>query len=247
MTLKRSWFAIGLAGAVGIPYLFSSSSGLAGLFPSRSGRSDPMTTNAADPASPAPTNAYGAAQTSADATPIVELHQAFRFDITTAWVLGRWPRVSAGLAELDLQGYRVPLVTGTKTDDLAGSLTYYFNQRQRVERITFHGGTGDARRLVALLATQFGFIRVLVDDASLFLYQVKQDGKVLSELRIKPARIVRADSPHTRFEVSLVMRNLILAPAARIRSPSISSAGETARSAARPRRSGRCEPCRSIR
>jgi len=56
-------------------------------------------------------------------------------------VISRWPRVSAGLAELQLQGYRVPLVSGTTANDLAGALTYYFNSRQQVQRITFQGTT----------------------------------------------------------------------------------------------------------
>ncbi len=59
-----------------------------------------------------------------------------RFDVTVEWVMQRWPRVSTGLPYLQLQGYRVPLVTGTKVADLAGSLTYYFNARQQVQRIT---------------------------------------------------------------------------------------------------------------
>ena len=209
MIAKRNWFALALSGAVGLPYLFSSS-GLTGLFSTRPGgsaqapRSESLLAN--DPLDHAAAGAKGTPPPSAGATPVVDLHQAFRFDVTTAWVLGHWPRVSAGLAELEMQGYRVPLVTGTKPDDLAGSLTYYFNRRQRVQRITFHGSTGDARRLVALLARQFGFVRELTDDASLFLYQVKEGGKAISELRIKPARIVRSDSPHTRFEVLLVIQ-----------------------------------------
>ncbi len=135
--------------------------------------------------------------------PVRKIEDVFRFDITTAWVLGHWPRVSAGLAELDTQGYRVPLVTGTSEADLAGALTYYFNPQQQVERITFQGATGDTRRLVALLASRFGFQRETTEDASLFLYQVKEDRKVISELRIKPSRIVRNDAPHSRFEVAL--------------------------------------------
>ena len=64
-------------------------------------------------------------------TPVLSLEEVLRFDVTTAWVLSKWPRVSANLAELDMQGYRVPLVTGTGDADVAGSLTYYFNAKQR--------------------------------------------------------------------------------------------------------------------
>lgn len=137
---------------------------------------------------------------------VAELGEIFRFDVTTAWVMGRWPRVSTQLADLELQGYRVPLVTGTREDDLAGSLTYYFDREQRVQRITFFGTTGDARRLVATLATRHRFLRELTDDAGLFLYQVKYNGKPLSELRVRPANVVEANNPHGRFEVALDMR-----------------------------------------
>jgi hypothetical protein len=106
---------------------------------------------------------------------------------------------------MDMQGYRVPLVTGGQSDDLAGSLTFYFNKQQRVQRITFFGSTGDARRLVALVSLRFGFVREIAADPSLFLYRVREYRKVISELRIKPSSVVRSDSPHARFDVALLI------------------------------------------
>lgn len=197
---NRSWFALMLAGSVGLPYLYSatfgagktaSTSAAAGAIPIAGGQEYVPSAAGAKLLEQAPTKN--------------ELADVFRWDITTAWVLGRWPRVSAGLSEVELQGYRVALVTGTATDDLAGSLTYYFNKRQRVERITFFGTTGDSRRLVALLATRFGFVRELNDDPSLFLYRVREGRKVVSELRIKPAHVLRSDEPYSRFDVALLI------------------------------------------
>ena len=52
-------------------------------------------------------------------------------------------------AELDLQGYRVAYVSGTAETDIAGSLSYYFDNTHRLRRIAFNGTTGDARRLVS--------------------------------------------------------------------------------------------------
>lgn len=138
--------------------------------------------------------------------PISDLAEIFNFDVTMPWILGRWPRVNTRLAELDLQGYRVPLVSGTREDDLAGSLTYYFNKKQQVERITFRGTTGDARKLVHLLATRHRFVRQMHDNPGLFLYQVKWNGKAWSELHIRPTHVVSATSPYARFEVALDMR-----------------------------------------
>jgi hypothetical protein len=201
---SRSWFAFMMAGAVGLPYLYSASLGS-----SKSGRgvaslmSKPAG-NIALPVVDEPQSTPSPALI--DKAPTQnELGEVFRWEITTSWILGHWPRVSAGLADVELQGYRVPLVTGTATDDLAGSLTYYFNKRQRLQRITFFGTTGDSRRLVALLATRFGFVRELHDDPGLFLYRVRSGRKVISELRIKPTSVVRADAPFSRFNVALLI------------------------------------------
>ncbi len=197
---SRTWFAMMLFGSIGLPYLFSSSFGSS------------KKVNPAEPAESA-SAAHPPGETADDAKlsagPALagptfdDLGQVFRWDVSSAWVLGHWPRVSAGLAEVELQGYRVPLVTGASPDDLAGSLTYYFNRNQRVQRMTFFGTTGDSRRLVALMATRFGFTRELTDDPSLFLYRVRDGKKVISELRIEPAHVIRADTPHRRFDIAL--------------------------------------------
>jgi len=120
-------------------------------------------------------------------------------------VLARWSRVSNALADLDLHGYRVALVTGTQPTDLAGSLTYYFNARQRVARITFEGTTGDARPLVHYLATTYHFQRDPTAGPGLYRYRAAASGERASELRIRPAAIQRAREPLTRFAVSLVI------------------------------------------
>ena len=197
---NRSWFIVMLLGSVALPYCYSSLLGsAASKSADESGIAAAQAGTARTPAVADNTALLAQAPTHND------LAEIFRWDITTAWVLSRWPRVSAGLSEVELQGYRVPLVTGTATDDLAGSLTYYFNKQQRVQRITFFGTTGDTRRLVALLATKFGFVRELADDPSLFLYRVREGRRVASELRIKPAHVLRSNEPFTRFDVALVI------------------------------------------
>ncbi len=142
-----------------------------------------------------------------DLPPMVDLAEAIRFDATPPWVLGRWPRVTAGLPDADMQGYRVPLVSGTAVDDVAGSLTYYFNAHQRCVRITLQGTTGDARKLVALVTQRFGFKQQTSNEPGLYLYQVRWNGQPLSELHVRPSRVVRSTTPLARFEVLLALNN----------------------------------------
>ena len=140
--------------------------------------------------------------------PTADFAEVFRFDIRPDYLVQHWPRVTAATAGIQLQGYRVPLVTGTREDDLAGSVTYYFNHRQEVQRITFRGTTGNANRLIQYLAAQFGFCHRPTNDPGLFLYVVPEEGSrggVKSYLWIRPQRVLRAAEPHARFELDLVI------------------------------------------
>ncbi len=134
------------------------------------------------------------------------LNDVINFNATPQWIAMRWPRVTVGLAELDMQGYRVPLVSGTGYDDLAGSLTYYFDQDQRVKLIHFRGTTGDPRKLVALVMQQYSFLPQATGDPSLQLYQVKWNGKPVSELRVQTASVLRSNEPFTRYSVELALK-----------------------------------------
>lgn len=134
-------------------------------------------------------------------SPVADLGEVLRFDISPQWVMGRWSRVSTVLAEQDMEGLRVPLVSGTHLDDLAGSLTYYFDKQHRVRRIAFHGYTGDERKVAALVSQRYK----LEPTQSLLagLYLAKWNGAPTSALRVSLAPVVRADSPNTRLEVML--------------------------------------------
>ena len=102
--MKRSWFGNPAATATASPQQAATVS-----LPS-------ATTYAADSSSPSlatrPPLAVGAA---AETMPSPSLVEVLDFNVTVEWVMQRWPRVSTGLPYVELQGYRVPLVTGTGT------------------------------------------------------------------------------------------------------------------------------------
>ena len=75
-----------------------------------------------------PSLSIGSNPPRADRLPLPSLAEVLRLDVTVEWVLQRWPRVTTGLPQLQLQGYRVPLVTGTK-DDGRGRLADLLLQR----------------------------------------------------------------------------------------------------------------------
>ena len=130
-----------------------------------------------------------------------QLSDALRFDVAPEWVTSRWARVSTVLSEQQFKGLRVPLVTGTKLDDLAGSLTYYFDHQQRVRRVTFTGNTGDPDRLVKLVTERFRFKVVPSQGAGMFL--AHWNGRPTSALRITHAPVIRSADPLSQFTVDL--------------------------------------------
>ena len=211
--IKRFLFLSVMIAAVGVPYMMSASSdwwqsftarfaspsnsaagtGALGTGGSFFGGGWPL---AGSPGRPVPIEGYGR----------YDLAEVLNFDGTPEWVMSRWPRVTVGLADPELQGYRIPLVTGTAEDDVAGSLTYYFDKDRRIKLIHFRGTTGNPNKLIGLVTSRYGFTRQPTSDPSLVLYQVKWNGKPTSELRIRTARILRASQPHARFQVELAMK-----------------------------------------
>lgn len=141
-----------------------------------------------------------------EGSPVADLAEVFRFDVTPAWVLQRWPRVSTGLSVVQLEGYRVPLVTGTAESDLAGALTYYFTPDQKAARIVFRGSTGDVRRLARLLTDKFHFVRRKTNDPGLVVYEtVDSLGRQTGIARFRTADVVKAEQSRARYEVELVI------------------------------------------
>ena len=209
--IKRFFFLSVMVAAVGVPYMYTASSDWWSAFKSRfSSSSNAVGTTPGSqpsifgggvalpgaPRSGGPIEGYGR----------YDLAEVLNFDGSPAWVMQRWPRVTVGLAEPDLQGYRIPLVTGTAEDDLAGSLTYYFDKNHRVKLIHFRGTTGNPHKLITLVTQRYGLIRQPTSDPNLLLYQVKWNGKPTSELRIRTARVLRAAQPFTRFQVELALK-----------------------------------------
>jgi hypothetical protein len=141
-----------------------------------------------------------------DAAPNYDLESVLRFDVSPSEVLKRWPRVSTGMGQVQLMGYRVLLVSGTGENDLAGSLTYYFDNQQRCQRIAFYGTTGNPQRLVTLLSQRFSFTRRVVNDPGLFIYEVpNSDGPSPSVLQLQSASIIKQAEPYRRYKLSLVI------------------------------------------
>lgn len=128
----------------------------------------------------------------------------FRFDITPAWVEQNWDFVTACVGPMNLQGYRVSLVTGSSPDDLTGVLTYYFDNHKQLQQIQFQGTTGHLGRLTAMLRQQFHMSQRIANDPSLTIYETPasfRGPKNIMEARAP--MVIKSDQLYHRFEVYL--------------------------------------------
>lgn len=131
----------------------------------------------------------------------IALADLFRFDLTPQAITDRWSRVSTGLGDMRYQGYRVPLVTGTTPSDLAGSLTYYFDAKPRLRRITFLGTTGDPGRLIEYCSRQFRFRRFQTGNPRITTYRTHYGYSGL--LEVTPAEVLDRHQAETNYKVEL--------------------------------------------
>ncbi|MFT5526062.1 MAG: hypothetical protein ACI9HK_004033 [Pirellulaceae bacterium] len=131
---------------------------------------------------------------------VAHFHEIINPTVTPPWVLSRWPRVTTTLAELGMQGFRVPVTTGPELDDIAGALTYYFDEHDKLKRITLDGFTGDERRLVTFCEQQLKFTK----QSKLGKLWVSQwHGRVTSAMRLSYAPVMERNAAHKRYEVML--------------------------------------------
>lgn len=136
-----------------------------------------------------------------NAGPLVDFREFFRFDATPNWVVQRYPRVSTVSSSRDLDGYRAPLVTGTSLNDLSGTITYYFDRYQRVQRIQFQGFTGDPQPLVYLMTQYYYFAPKPILGGE--LYVVAWNANPTGVMEISRANVVFSANQANSFKVFL--------------------------------------------
>lgn len=132
---------------------------------------------------------------------VPDLREVLRFDISPAWLPQRFSRVTTVTADVQMDGLRVPLITGTRPNDIAGSLTYFFDASQSLKRIQLHGMTGDPSHLAHLMVNFYQ----LKQEQSLGgqLFTSRWNNRITSMMQIAPAPVIYAGADHSKYIVFL--------------------------------------------
>jgi uncharacterized protein DUF6690 len=197
---KPGWVLVLLAGAFVVPYTLCNPELRSTVAKALAGGGE-----AAGKSASIPTDRAAVPDTSATGAPVppqapaCDIATAISFDVSPQWVTGTWPRATA-VPDAIHSGLRVPLVTGVMPDDLVGTLTYYFDEQQRLQRITFTGNTADPRRLVTIITGQYRLKPQSTLDAG--LYQSKWNSRVISSLHIRRAPLAKRGAYEVQLDLN---------------------------------------------
>ena len=211
--IPRPLAAAGLLGAaIGVPYAVTNSpEGLPSSFSwpgATASAEDPAATTPTPvrptlSAPPGPGSEVYSSNALLEGPRNVPVAQLLNWNITKEWVYRNWARKSTGLADANLYGVRVPVVTGSRMTDLAGALSYYFDARGQLQRIRFHGRTADTTELLRVATTQFGMTPRAAMIAGEQLLQATEEERLRSELKTRPESVLWSTAPHQSFVVDM--------------------------------------------
>jgi hypothetical protein len=161
--------------------------------------------NAAANAEPSPSNeAGGPALTPVTTTLPPTIDEAFNFEVTPQWVTSRWPKVTTVAGDPSQLGMRVPVVSGTQPDDIAGSLTYFFDEHHQLQRITFTGQTAEPRKLLAAIVPRYGLVSCPTTHAAHYIAGDSQNPT--SQVIVRHLPVISNDAKAPRVEVAVDLR-----------------------------------------
>ena len=131
----------------------------------------------------------------------VPIQTLLQWGVTKEWVYAHWDRKTTGLADPRLFGVRAPVITGGRMTDVAGAISYYFDDAGVLQRIRLHGRTADTTELVRIAAA-YGMQRRQPRSPGDQLFQaIERRGQVRAQLRTRPEAVLRRADPRSSFLV----------------------------------------------
>ena len=129
----------------------------------------------------------------------IPLPHVLNFRATPEWIRSTWDRVTSRVGEPELYGWRVPYYRSS--DDFAGSVTYYFDEAKRVQRILLHGYTSDPRELVQIATSYYQMTRLNTTEGDLYVATI--GGQRIGALQVTYAPLLNGRHHEKECEVTL--------------------------------------------
>lgn len=132
---------------------------------------------------------------------ISDFNKIFQCGAPRSWVQRTYGDASRTVDADQQSGLRVTLVTGNELEDLAGSLTYWFDRQGKVQRIQFRGVTGNPAKLASFARRSQKMVPRARQQDALFVRTSTKGTQHL--LRISRPAVVDVSTLYGRYNISL--------------------------------------------
>jgi|694.fasta_scaffold00715_3 hypothetical protein len=129
----------------------------------------------------------------------IDLRAWLRWDLPRGYLLWQHPNAAIVPTERNLLGYRIPFTTGLQSQDLTGTLTYYFDAKDQLQRMELSAASGNPWPMTQWLLPQFHLQPIASLQPNIRLAILKSREKTQSLLAVATGEAPSASSPHELF------------------------------------------------
>jgi hypothetical protein len=154
----------------------------------------PVGRQRSEPSSPAPQESQA---TPGPAT--IDLRAWLRWDLPRGYLLWQHPNAAIVPTERNLIGYRIPFTTGFQPQDLTGTLTYYYDAKEQLQRMELSAASGNPWPMTQWLLPQFHLQPIISLDPNVRLATLKSRDKTQSLMAVATGKAPSGSPPHELF------------------------------------------------
>jgi hypothetical protein len=122
-----------------------------------------------------------------------------RWDLPRGFLIWQHPNAAIVPTERNLLGYRIPFTTGLQPQDLTGTLTYYFDSKDQLQRMELSAASGNPWPMTQWLLPQFRLQPIPSTRPNVRLAILKNHDKPQSLLAVAYGNASSASTPHELF------------------------------------------------
>jgi len=129
----------------------------------------------------------------------IDLRAWLRWDLPRGYLIWQHPNAAIVPTERNLIGYRIPFTTGLQSQDLTGTLTYYFDSKDQLQRMELSAASGNPWPMTQWLLPQFRLQPIPSTHPNVRLAILKSRDKTQSLLAVATSNASSASTPHELF------------------------------------------------
>jgi hypothetical protein len=129
----------------------------------------------------------------------IDLRAWLRWELPRGYLLWQHPNAAIVPTERNLVGYRIPFTTGLQPQDLTGTLTYFYDAKDQLQRMELSAASINPWPMTQWLVPQFRLQPIASQHPNLRLAILENRDKPQSLLAVATGNSPSASPPHELF------------------------------------------------